>query len=326
MRERRCRLRRRDFIVLASTAAILPLSVFAQHSKIPVVGVLVVGSPGSERFWQLFREDMRDLGYIEGQSIRFEFRSDQGQSTRLAELAAELVRLRVDLLVTWFTPAATAAKQATSEIPIVMALAGNPVETGLVQTLARPGGNVTGLAGVGAELAGKSVELIKEMLPTARRVVALANAPDPFSKPFVDRIQFAGKAAGIIINPVMIHTSDELELAFAAMEVDRPDAAIVQGSLPTKRVADLGLRHRIPMVSIIRGFVDEGGLMSFVAAEADMYRRTAVYADKVLKGANPADLPIEQPTIELVINLKTARALGLTIPSALLTRADEVIE
>src|SRR5262245_58860778 len=166
-------MRRREVITLiGGLAAAWPLQAQAQQPKMPTIGVLVVGSPGSEQFWRLFREGMRERGYVEGQTIRFEFRSDEGQASRLPELAAELVRLKVDTIVTWFTPAARAAKQATREIPIVIALAGNPVETGLVESLARPGGNVTGMSSVGAELAGKSVELIRELLPSARRVVA----------------------------------------------------------------------------------------------------------------------------------------------------------
>jgi putative ABC transport system substrate-binding protein len=164
---------------------------------------------GRGRFLPAFREAIQDLGYIEGQSIRYEFRSDEGQVGRLPELAAELVRLKVDLIVTWFTPAAQAAKQATRDIPIVMALAGNPVETGLVESLARPGGNITGMAGVAAELAGKSVQLIREMLPSTHRVVALANAPDPFSKPFVEHIRLGGEATGTTIDPIMIHSVAE---------------------------------------------------------------------------------------------------------------------
>jgi putative ABC transport system substrate-binding protein len=165
------------------------------------------------------------------------------------------------------------------------------------------------------------------MLPAAHRVVALANASDPFSKPFVEMIQLGGKAAGIIIDPILINGADELERAFEFMDKDRPDAVIVQGSLPTKRVAELGLTHRLPAASIIRGFVDEGGLMSYVASEADMYRRAAVFVDKVLKGAKPADLPVEQPTkFALIINMKTANALGITVPPSVLIRADEVIE
>jgi putative ABC transport system substrate-binding protein len=270
---------------------------------------------------------MRELGYIEGQNIRFEFRSDEGKISRLPELAAELVRLKVDIIVTWFTPAARAAKQATREIPVVIALAGNPVENGLVESLARPGGNVTGMSIVGAELASKGVELIRELLPSARRVAALANAPDPFSGPFLEQIRLGGQATGVTIDAVMIGGAEELEASFTAMEQKRPDAIIVQASLPAKRVAELALRYRIPTVGIIRAFVEEGGLMTYSAAEADLYRHAAMYVDKILKGAKPADLPVEQPTkFELIINLKTAKALGLTVPPSLLGRADEVIE
>ena len=253
-------MRRRDLLALLGGAAgAWPLAGAAQQPKMPTIGVLVVGSPGSQQFWQLFREDLRALGYVEGQSVRFEFRSDEGQASRLPDLAAELVRLKVDLIVTWFTPAALAAKQATSEIPIVMALAGNPVETGLVESLARPGGNVTGMAGVGAELAGKCVELIRDMLPSARRVAALANAPDPFSKPFLEQIQLGGAATGTTIDAIMIHNAEELEAAFPAMEKERPDAVIVQPSLPTKRVAELALKYRIPAVSFVRGSSRKAG-------------------------------------------------------------------
>jgi putative ABC transport system substrate-binding protein len=321
-------MRRRDVLyLLGATAASWPLAGGAQSVKGPTIGVLVVGSPGSDRFWRLFPKDLRDLGYVEGQSVRFEFRSDQGQASRLPALAAELVRLKVDLIVAWFTPAVRAAKEATSDIPIVMALAGNPVETGLVQSLSRPGGNVTGIAGIGAELAGKSVDLIRELLPATHRIAALVNVPDPFSTPFLEQIRRSGAVSGTAIEPVMIHNADELDAAFAAMAKDRPDAIIVQPSLPTGRVAALALQYRLPAVSFIRGIVDAGGLMSYAADEADAYRRAAIIIDKILKGAKPADLPVEQPTkFELVINQKTAKAIGLTVPPLLLDRADEVIE
>jgi putative ABC transport system substrate-binding protein len=321
-------MRRRDLLAyLGGAAALQPRLPRAQQAKMPTIGVLVVGSPGSERFWRLFREALRDLDYIDGQNVRFEFRSAQ-EISRLPELAAELLSLKVDLIVTWFTPAATAAKQATRDIPIIMVAAGDPVGTGLIESLARPGGNVTGLSGgLGAELAGKCVELIRELLPSARRVAVLVNAPDPFSKPMLDQIRLGGAATGTAIEPIMIHSAEELEAAFPAMEKDRPDAVIVQPSLPARRAAELALKYRIPAVSFVRGIVDEGGLMSYLAADADMYRRAAIFVDKILKGAKPADLPVEQPTrFELVINLKTAKALGLTIPPALLARADEVIE
>jgi putative tryptophan/tyrosine transport system substrate-binding protein len=209
----------------------------------------------------------------------------------------------------------------------VMAETGDPIGTGLVMSLPRPGGNVTGIASVTAELSGKCVQLIRDMLPSARRVTALANATDPFSKPFLEQIQLGGEATGTAIQPIRISNNEEFESAFAAMERDRPDAVIVQPSLPSKRAAELALQHRVPAVSVPRWFVDQGGLMSYSAIYADLFHKAAVYVDKILKGAQPADLPIEQPTrFQLVINMKTAKALGITVPAALLARADGVIE
>jgi putative ABC transport system substrate-binding protein len=320
-------MQRREFITLVSSSVAWPLAAGAHASKVPTIGALVIGNTDPEEFWRVFRQGLRDLGYVEGQNIRFEFRSAEGQANRVPDLAAELVRLKVDVIVTWFTPTTQAAKQATREIPIVMADAGDPVGTGLVASLARPGGNVTGIAGITAELSGKCIELIRDILPAARRVTALANATDPFSKPFLEQVQLAGKATGTTINPVRISSREGFEDAFAAMEKDRPDAVVVQPSLPSKRAAELALKHRVPAVSVPRWFAEEGGLMSYSARFADLYREAAVYVDKILKGAGPADLPVEQPTIfELVINLKTAKALDLTVPPAFLARADKVIE
>jgi putative ABC transport system substrate-binding protein len=318
---------RRELVTALGSVAVWPRVARAQQPKVPTIGALVIGNADPEEFWRVFRQGLRDLGYVEGQNIRFEFRSAEGQINRLPELAAELVRLKVDIIVTWFTPTTQAAKQATREIPIVMADAGDPVGMGLVASLPRPGGNVTGIAGMTAELSGKCIGLIREMLPAARRVTALANATDPFSKPFLEQVQLAGEASGTTINPVRISSSEEFEGAFAAMEKERPDAVIVQPSLPSKRAAELALKHRVPAVSVPRWFAEEGGLMSYSARFADLYRKAAVYVDKILKGARPADLPVEQPTIfELVINLKTAKALGLTVPHVLLVRADKLIE
>jgi putative ABC transport system substrate-binding protein len=320
-------MRRRDLLALLGAASLCSFASAAQQPKVPTIGVLVVGSPASERFWQLFREDMRKLGYVEGKNIRYEFRSDEGQSSRLPALAAELVRLKVDLIVAWFTPAALAARQATRDIPIVMALVGNPLETGLVQSLARPGGNVTGMAAIGGELAGKCVDMIEELVASARRIAALVNMPDPFSKTFLEHIESNAAAAGVTIEPILIHSTAELDAGFASMEKERPDAVIIQPSLPIRQVAELAVRHRIPAVSFIRDFASQGGLMSYGSQEADAYEKAAVYVDKILKGAIPADLPVQLPTkFELVINLKTARALGLTVPPSLLSRADEIIE
>jgi putative ABC transport system substrate-binding protein len=321
-------MKRRAFItLLGGAAATWPFAARAQQPVMPTIGALVIGNTDPEEFWRVFRQGPRDLGYVEGQNIRFEFRSAEGQANRLPELAAELVRLKVDVIVTWFTPPTQAAKQATRQIPIVMADAGDPVGMGLVASLARPGGNVTGIAGMTAELSGKCIELIREMLPAARRVTALASATDPFSKPFLEQVQLGGEATGTTINPIKISSREEFEAAFAAMEKERPDAVIVQPSLPSKRAAELALKHRVPAVSVPRRFAEEGGLMSYSPRIADLYRKAAVYVDKILKGAQPADLPLEQPTIfELVINLKTAKALGLTVPPIFLARADELIE
>ena len=322
-------MRRRKFIgLLGGAAAARALAAQAQQPKMPTIGALVIGNINPEQFWREFRQGLRDLGYVEGQNIRFEFRSAEGHLERLPELAAELVRLKVDIIVTWFTPTALAAKQATDKIPIVMAETGDPIGTGLVASLPRPGGNVTGIASATAELAGKSVQLIRDMLPSARRVTALANATDPFSKPFLEQIKLGGEATGTTIDTVSISNSEELEIAFASMEQDRPDAVIVQPSLPSKRAAELALKHGVPAVSVPRWFAEEqGGLMSYSARYVDLFRKAAVYVDKILKGAQPADLPVEQPTkFEFILNLKTAKALGIEVPATLLARADEVIE
>jgi putative tryptophan/tyrosine transport system substrate-binding protein len=320
-------MRRREFIALVGGAATWPVAARAQQPNVATIGVLVRAAPGWERFWRLFPEALRDHGYIEGKNIRFEFRSDQGQMSHLPELAAELVRLKVNVIVPWFTPAAIAAKQATHEIPIICAACGDMVGTGLVESLARPGGNVTGNSSLNAELAAKTVELIREIVPSVKRVAALANAADPFSKSFLKQIQLAGEATGTVIDPIMIHGVEELDAAFAAMKSQPADAIVVQPSLPTKRAADLALNYRIPAVCAWRQFPRDGGLAAYFGAEDEMYRQAAVFVDKVLKGAKPADLPVEQPTkFELVVNVKTAKALGLTVPPTLLARADEVIE
>jgi len=321
-------LGRREFLLFAGgTAVFWPLACVAQQPKVPTIGVLVSGNPNPESFWRGLRKALLDLDYVEGRNIRFELRSAGGQASQLPGLAAELVRLRVDLIVTWFTPPAWAAEQATATIPIVMTDAGDPVGTGLVDSLARPGGNVTGTTGVAAKLAEKCLELIRETLPSAHRVTALINAPDPFSKPFLEMVRLGGQVTGTAIDSVMIHNSEEFEAAFHAMEGKRPDAVIVQASLPIKRAAELALKYRIPAFSVPRLFAEEGGLMSYSALQTDLWRRTAVLVDKILKGAKPADLPVEQPMrFELVINMKTAKVLGLIVPPTLLVRADEVIE
>jgi putative tryptophan/tyrosine transport system substrate-binding protein len=321
-------MRRRDIFGLLgglTTAWALPAS--AQQPRVTTIGVLVRGAPGWQQFWRLFREALRELGYVEGKNIHLELRTDQGEIRRLPELAAELVALKVDVIVAWFTPAAVAAKQVTREIPIVCAICGDLVGTGLVESLARPGGNVTGSSSLNAQLSAKFIELIREIVPAAHRVAILANAPDPYSKLFVEQIQLAGEASRMAIDSIMIQAPEELDAAFPFMERSRTDAVIVQPSLPTKRAAELALDYRIPAICGWREFVQDGGLMAYFAAEADLYRRAAGVVDNILKGAKPAELPVEQPTrFELVVNLKTAKTIGLSLPATFLARADEVIE
>jgi putative tryptophan/tyrosine transport system substrate-binding protein len=240
-----------------------------------------------------------------------------------------LVRLPVDVIVATFTPCALAAKQATTTIPIIMVAVADPVTAGLVQGLARPGGNITGFSNMGAETAGKSVELLREMLPSLRGVGVLANPIDPFTKPFLEQVHIAGRTAGIKIAPVaMARGPDEVGSAFATISNERADAVVVQGIFFSKTVADLALKYRLPSASVLRQFAHAGGLMSYGADVSDIFRRSALHVHKIVaQGTRPADLPVELPTkFELVINLKTAKALGLDVPWFLQQRADEVIE
>ncbi len=265
-----------------------------------------------------------------GKNIQFDSARPMASKNLLRALADELVRLKVDIIVASQTPAVIAARQATSEIPIVMAPAGDPLGTGLISSLARPGGNITGLSGAAAELAAKTLELVREVLPSTRRVAVLANAADPFSRPFVEQIEQGGRTLGIAIQTIMVRGEEEFAAAFAAMDKERADAVMVQGSFPRKPVLDLALKHRLPAVGGGAGgrlFAQEGGLMSYSGNQNEQYRRAAFYIDRILRGAKPADLPVEQPTrYDLVINLKTAKALGITVPPTVLARADEVIE
>ncbi len=288
---------------------------------------MIVSEPDQEPALRLFQDGLRKLGYVDGQNIRIEVRSAEGKEERLPALAAELVREKVDVIAAWMTPAVFAAKRATSEIPIVMLGAGDPVGTGLVASLARPGGNVTGIAGMTAELAGKNLELLKEILPSMHRAAAMCNATDPFSKPFLKQMQLAGKLLGVEIVPIMVTKDAELQAAFAEMLDKRVEGVVVQPSLPPKRVARMALRHRLPAASPSSPFPALGGLMAYAPAPAESASRAAVFVNKILKGRSPADLPVEQPTrFELVINLKTAKALGISLPGTLLARADQVIE
>jgi len=319
-------MRRRDFIVtLASSVTAWPFVVSAQQAKPARLGVLLVEK--REPFTRIFSEGLRELGYVDGQNMQIEYRSAEGRLDRLPALAAELVGLKVDVIVASETPAVLAAKRVTTEIAIVMAPSGDPVGTGLISSLSRPGGNVTGLSAAAAELAGKSLELIREFLPAARRVAALADPANTFTKSFLAQIHASAKAAGVEVQDVMLGATQDLEPIFAGMASNGVDALIVQPTLPRTAIIALAVKHRLPAVSGNRAFADAGGLMSYAGSLADRYRNAAPYVDKILKGAKPADLPVQQPTkFELVINLKTAKALGISVPHAMLTRADEVIE
>lgn len=327
-------MRRRDFIGLSGCAIVgaaqsgifaLTDCVRAQPARIPVLGILLVGN--REPFTRLFGDGLREAGLIEGQNIRIETRSAAGDLRELPRLAAELVAMKVDVLVASETPAAQAAKGATSEIPIVMAPSGDPVGTGLIASLSRPGGNVTGLSAATAELAGKSLELIREMLPASRRVAALADPSNAFTKPFLEQIHQAARNTGLEVDVVMAGTAAELASRFADMSSRQIDAIVVQPTLPRGPILELIKKHGIPSVSGNRAFADGGGLLSYAASLPDRYSNAASYVDRILKGAKPADLPVRQPTkFELVVNLRTAKELGLQIPATLLSRADDVIE
>jgi len=318
-------MKRRYFVTLIGAAAAWPIAARAQQSKLPTIGILVSANP--EPFWGELRAGLRDQGYIEGQNIAFEFRSADGNPDRLRGLADELVRLKVDVIVAQLTPAATAARQATTAIPIVMAWAGDPIGTGLISSLARPGGNVTGLSGASTELYAKTFELVRALLPSARHVAALANPADPFSRPFIEQIEEAGRVLGMSIQTIRIRGMEDFDTAFSAMVNERAEAVIVQASLPRKPILELALNHRVPVIGTNRILAQDGALMSYSINQNDMYRRAASYVDRILKGAKPADLPVEQPTrYELVVNLKTAKTLGITVPPTLLATADEVIE
>ena len=323
---------RRRLMALAAAVATLagPLPALAQPpaGAGPRVGVLLF-TPLTDTVQEGLRQGLREHGYVEGQNIRIEWRSAEGRPDRAAALAAELVRLDVDVIVAEFTPAAIAARNATRTIPIVMAPAGEPVAMGLVESLARPGGNVTGFSNIAAELSGKRLELLRELVPGLARVGLLIHGADPLDRAFVDETRAAAARDGIHLHVAGVPRPQDLAGALAAMARERVGAVIVQGNLPapSRQVAQAVARHRLPSISPLTQFVEAGGLMSYGPSLGDIQRRAAAYVDKLLRGAKAADLPVERPTkFELVVNRKTARALGITVPPALLLRADRVID
>jgi ABC-type uncharacterized transport system substrate-binding protein len=280
---------------------------------------------------QALRQGLRDRGWVEGQNLTFEYRFAEGNLARLPELAAELVRLKVDVIVPGSTSAALAAKNSTKVIPIVMVITGDPVASGLVASLARPSGNVTGVTALGEDLSGKRLEVLREAVPGVNRVAVLSNPAYADTEPFLKGTERAAGTSRVQLRMLEVRDPAELEKAFAAMSREHAGAFVV-GTDPffntnRRRIVELAAKNRVPAMYGLREYVDDGGLMFYGASLPDMYRRAATYVDKVLRGAKPADLPVEQATkFELVINLKTARALGLTIPPSLLARADQVIE
>jgi putative ABC transport system substrate-binding protein len=286
----------------------------------------------TSRFTESFRQGLRELGWVEGQNIAIEYRFAEGQFDRLPNLAAELVRLKVDVVVAIATPAAVAAKNATATIPIVMANVGDPVGLGLIASLARPGGNVTGLSySVGMETFGKSLELLKTAVPKVRRVAILSNPANPAHALAISSLKVAAQSLGLELQFLVARGPNEFDGAFGAMAKERAGAVLVAAdslfNLHRARLADLTAKHRLPSMHGIREMAEAGGLISYGPNTAYQIRHAAMYMDKILKGAKPADLPVEQPTtFEVVINLKTAKTLGLTIPQSLLARADHVIE
>jgi len=325
-------MRRRDVIgVLATCLLVGPRRALAQQSgKMPRIGVLVSASP-PHPFADAFRRGLQSFGYTEGQNIRIEFLYTEERADRAAQLAAELVRTGVDIIVAHFTPAIRAAIGATRTIPIVMAPAGAPLQMGFIASLAHPGGNVTGLSGIDAEIGGKRLQLLKQLIPDLNCVAVLSATPatNPYGRPFVEDLRAAAARAGIRLVPAIVDGVNDFESAFATMAKERAQAVIVLGSFDPHRkvLLDLAAKRRLAYMSSNRETVVAGALVSLSANYAVLYERSAYYVDKIIKGARPADLPVEQPTkLQAVMNLKTAHALGLTISPVLLAQIDEIIE
>jgi putative ABC transport system substrate-binding protein len=318
-------------VVLTLNLILAPLAAQAQQAgKVYRIGVLTGSPPDSPR-WTPFREGLRQLGYIEGQNMAVEWRVSGGRAERLPELAAELARLKVDVIVATDNPAIAAAQKATRAIPIVMVLSMDPVASGFAESLARPGGNITGVTVQGTDLQGKILQILKEAIPTVTRVGILWIPTEPGRAVQAKEAEAAARALGLQPRPVQARDSAELDKAFAAMVREKVEAVQIHPSQLTfvhrARIAELAAKNRLPSIGPPRWYVPAGGLLSYGAMDSDNFDRAARYVDRILKGAKASDLPIEQPTrFELRINLKTAKALGLTLPQTLILQADEVIE
>jgi putative tryptophan/tyrosine transport system substrate-binding protein len=323
---------RRKFLATLGGAAALPLAAKAQQAgKLPTIGYLGSATPATQGQWvAAFVQRLRELGWIEGRTIAIEYRWAEGRTERAAEIAAEFDRRKVDVIVTSGTAVVVAAMQATSVIPVVFAAAGDPVGTGLVASLARPGGNVTGLSNQVPDLAGKRLELLREIVPGLGRLAILANVGNPLVVLDMREVQATARTLGLEVITLEIRRGEDIVPAFEALNGHEEALYVVFDALVNThriRINTLALAARLPTMHMFREGVEVGGLMSYGANFPDMYRRAADYVDKILRGTKPADIPVEQPTkFDLVINLTTAKALGLEIPPTLLTRVDEVIE
>jgi putative ABC transport system substrate-binding protein len=323
---------RRVFLTTVAGLLAVPLAAEAQQSgRAPRIGFLAI-SPGlGQHLVAAFREGLRDRGWVEGQNVIIEYRWAGGGEEKYPTLLAELVGLKVDVIVTVSTTGALAAKRATAEIPIVFQMVSDPVASGLVASLARPGGNATGWSNILPETSGKLLELLREAVPRASRVAVLGNPTNPGKVLEFKALRDHAQTLGVTLHSVEVLTPATLDAAFSAIGRTHPDVLITLVDAVTfserQRIVEFAAKHRVPAIYQVREFIDAGGLMSYGLNMLGMYRRTAIYVDRVLKGAKPADLPVEQPTMfELVINLKTAKALGLTIPQSVLGRVDQVIE
>ncbi len=329
---------RREFIAaMASGLLAAPLAAEGQQAgKVYRVG-LIGPAPvtelvsGSNPRFNSFRRELHQRGYVEGQNLVLELRSVEGRPERVSEVVGELVRLNVDVIVAVATPTVQAAREATREIPVVMFGVGDPVSTGFVASLARPGGNITGLSQVSPELSGKRLQLLKEVVPAVSRVAVLWNPTNPSNAPQIGYTKTAAQALGLELHPLEVRGPQDVESAFHAATRGRAGALMTLDDLfiynHRMRIVALAAKSRLPAIYGWSTFTEAGGLMSYGPDFRDMYRQAAVFVDKILRGAKPADLPIEQPTkFELVINLKTAKALGLTMPQSILLRADEIIQ
>jgi len=325
-------MRRRQFITLLGGAAVTwPCTVRAQQATVPVIGLLGSGTAAAQSEWTAaFVQRLGQLGWSEGRNISIEYRWAEGRPERFSEIAAELVQRKVSLILTHNTPPTLAVKQATSTIPIVFATAGDPIGSGIVASLARPGGNITGLSGQSPDVAGKKLELLREVVPGLHRLATLADVDNPFAALEVSKMNESARTFGIEVASFEISRSEELESVFNALK--RGTDALYVLPVPLLfvnrvRINTLALGARLPTLHGVREYVEAGGLMSYGPNWPSMWRRAADLVDKILRGAKPAEIPVEQPTeFDLVINLKTAKALGLTIPDKLLALANTVIE